>query len=98
MGEEAVVTPVGPLRTNNGDALRPALLAGLGLAVQPEFLVWDDLAAGRLEAAMTGWSMPPIALNLVMPPGGPRPARVAAVEDFLARRLAVAPWATPDDA
>jgi DNA-binding transcriptional LysR family regulator len=97
-GEEATVAPAGPLRANNGDALVPALLAGLGLAVQPEFLVWGDLAAGRLEAAMTDWSMPPIALNIVTPPGGPRPARVAAVIEFLARRLAAAPWATPAEA
>ena len=97
-GEEAAVAPQGPLRANNGDALRPALLAGLGLAVQPEFLVWEDLAAGRLEVAMADWSMPPIALNIVTPPGGHRPARVAAVVEFLAGRLSTAPWATPGDA
>jgi DNA-binding transcriptional LysR family regulator len=92
-GEEAAVAPRGPLRTNNGDAMMPTLLAGLGLAVQPEFLVWEDLAAGRLEVAMADWSMPPIALNIVTPPGGHRPARVAAVLDFLARRLSGATWA-----
>jgi DNA-binding transcriptional LysR family regulator len=94
-GEEAAIAPAGPLRANNGEALRPALLAGLGMAVQPEFLVWDDLVAGRLEAVMTEWSTPPIALNIVTPPGGLRPARVAAVIEFLARNLTAAPWASP---
>jgi len=56
--------------------------------VQPDFLVTDDIAAGRLEAVMTAWSMPPIALNIVTPPGGHRPARVTAVIEFLARGLA----------
>ncbi len=69
-GEEAAVAPHGPLRANNGDAMRPTLRSGLGLAVQPEFLVWEDLAAGRLEVAMADWSMPPIVLNIVTPPGG----------------------------
>jgi DNA-binding transcriptional LysR family regulator len=97
-GEEAAVVPRGPLRANNGDAMMPTLLAGLGLAVQPEFLVWEDLAAGRLESAMAEWSMPPIALNIVTPPGGHRPARVTAVIEFLADRLSAAPWATRVDA
>jgi DNA-binding transcriptional LysR family regulator len=96
-GDEATVAPTGPLRANNADALRPMLLAGLGLAVQPEFLVSDDIAAGRLEAVMTDWSMPPIALNIVTPPGGHRPARVAAVIEFLVRHLCAAAWALADE-
>lgn len=92
-GEVATVMPKGPLRANNADALTPMLLAGQGLAVQPEFMVWQDLAAGRLEPALPGWSMPDLALNIVLPPGGLRPARVTAVVDFLAARLAAAPWA-----
>lgn len=92
-GEEAVVAPAGPLRANNADALGPALLAGLGVAVQPEFAVWQDVAAGRLEAAMPDWSLSPVALHVVTPPGGPRPARVAATVGFLVDRLGAAPWA-----
>jgi DNA-binding transcriptional LysR family regulator len=86
-GDEAAVRPAGPLRANNADALMPALLAGHGLAVQPEFIVRQALAEGRLEAVMSDWRPPAIALHLVMPPGGPRPARVEAIAGFLARRL-----------
>jgi len=92
-GDEAAVTPRGPLRANNADALAPALLAGLGLAIQPEFTVWEDLAAGRLEQVLTEWSLPLIALHMVTPPGGLRPARVGVLIDFLVKRLAAAPWA-----
>ena len=97
-GEEEVVVPSGQLRANNADALGPALLAGLGVAVQPEFTVWEDIAAGRLEAAMPDWSLPSIALHVVTPPGGPRPARVAATIAFLVDRLGAAPWATAAEA
>jgi DNA-binding transcriptional LysR family regulator len=92
-GDEAVVTPCGPLRANNADALTPALLAGLGLAVQPEFTVWKDIAAGRLEQVLPEWSLPAIALHLVTPPGKLRPLRVGVLIDFLVQRLATAPWA-----
>lgn len=92
-GEEASVRPSGPLRANNADALMPALLAGLGLAVQPRFVVDAALAEGRLVAVLPGWNLPPIALHLVTPPGGPRPARVEALAEFLAKRLAKPKWA-----
>ena len=91
-GEEAFVTPAGPMRANNADALGPALRAGLGLALQPDFMIWDELEAGRLERVLPDWSPPPIALHLVMPPGEPRPARVTALIAYLQRALAEAPW------
>ena len=87
-GEEVSVRPSGPLRANNADALMPALLAGYGLAVQPEFLVRDELAAKTLVAVMGDWALPQIALHLVMPPGGPRPARIEALAEFLRQRFA----------
>jgi DNA-binding transcriptional LysR family regulator len=55
--------------------------------------VWEDIAAGRLEQVLAGWSLPPVALHLVTPPGGLRPARVSILVDFLVHRLAAAPWA-----
>ncbi len=94
-GREAVVVPSGPLRANNAEALAPALMAGLGLALQPDFMVHPDLASGRLERVLPDWSPPPIALHLVMPPGEPRPMRVTALIDYLAQALPAAGWARP---
>jgi DNA-binding transcriptional LysR family regulator len=91
-GEYSVVVP-SPLRVNNADALMPALLAGLGLALQPEFLVWRELASGALESVMADWSAPSIALHLMTPPSTIRPARVQVLMDFLSQRFPLAPWA-----
>ncbi len=86
-GEAVSVRPAGPLRANNADALMPALLAGLGIAVQPDFVVAEALADGELEAVMSDWSMADSFLHLLTPPGDPRPARVEVLVEFLARRL-----------
>ncbi|MGB3488308.1 MAG: substrate binding domain-containing protein, partial [Xanthobacteraceae bacterium] len=87
-GEEATVRPSGQLRVNNGEAVLPALIAGLGIADLPDFIVGDAIAAGQVEVILKDWKQTEGAVHLVMPPGGPRPARVEALIEFLADRLA----------
>lgn len=88
-GESVTVRPgPGPVRANNGEAMLASLRAGHGLALLPHFIVRADLDTGRLEQLLPSWSPPPIALHLVTPPGGLRPARVTATIDFLVRRFA----------
>ena len=92
-GEEVAIATEGRLRVNNGEAMMPALEAGLGVSMLPEFLVWDELGRGTLVALLEDWRPMEAGLNVVTPPGDPRPARVALVIDFLVERLARAPWA-----
>jgi DNA-binding transcriptional LysR family regulator len=87
-GEQASVRPAGPLRVNNGEALLPALLAGLGIADLPDFIVGDAIASGEVEVILKGWKLAEGAVHLVTPPGGPRPVRVEVLADFLARHFA----------
>lgn len=86
-GAEAVVVPSGPLSANSGDALVPALLAGLGVARLPDFIVGPHLAGGALEAILPDWTPPPTGLHLLTPPGQLRPARVEALIAWLAKHL-----------
>ena len=86
-GEEAAGRVDGPIRTDSGDAMLPALRAGLGVAVLPGFIVDEDIAAGRLEAVLPEWSAGSAALHLITPPGTLRPARVEALIEFLTDRL-----------
>jgi DNA-binding transcriptional LysR family regulator len=87
-GEQASVRPAGPLRVNNGEALMPTLLAGLGIADLPHFIVGDAIASGEVEVILKGWKQAEGSVHLVTPPGGPRPARVEVLADFLAARFA----------
>lgn len=84
----ASVRPQGPLRVNNGEAMLPSLIAGIGIGVLPEFIVRDALKRHELEIVLPDWSLPASAVHWVMPPGGPRPKRVEALGAFFAKHLA----------
>lgn len=86
-GETAHVSPPAPLRVNNGEAVLPALLAGVGIAELPEFLVRDALAEGTLQPILLGWTLPEAGLYLVTPPNALQPARVRVFVGFLVRKL-----------
>jgi DNA-binding transcriptional LysR family regulator len=87
-GKSATVRPSGPLRVNNGEAMMPALIAGTGLGILPEFILREALAAGRLERLLPDWSLSSGAAYWIAPPGGPRPKRVDVLADFLVEKLA----------
>lgn len=82
----------GPFRSNNGDVMLDALIAGVGICPLPDFLVWQALADGRLEEVLPDWSPQSNALHLVTPPTALRPARVRALIDFLAAAFLKPPW------
>jgi len=92
--DDYAVTVAGQMRVNNAEALGAALRAGLGVALQPEFICWRDISEGRLEAVMCDWRPPLPALHLVSPPGRLRPMRVKVLFDFLLERLSATPWTT----
>ncbi len=75
------------LKINNADALLPALLEGLGLALMPDFLVENFLTDGKLVSCMPDWYLEPVGLYLVTPPSRLRPARVEALIDYLVTNL-----------
>ena len=98
-GSDVSVRAAGPLVANSGDALVPALIAGLGIARLPDFIVAPHLASGELVAILQDWTPPPTGLHLLTPPSALRPARVEALIAFLADRLreAAPPSATSRD-
>jgi len=85
--DEVSFRAAGPLSANSGDALVPALLAGLGIARLPDFIIGPHLASGALVAILPEWTPPATALHLLTPPSPLRPARVEALIAFLADRL-----------
>ena len=83
-GQQNVVIQVrARITVNSGDAMLPALRAGIGIARLPDFIVGDGLASGELEEVLVDWRPPPLGLHLVTPPSRLRPARVEALLDFI---------------
>jgi DNA-binding transcriptional LysR family regulator len=84
----ASVRPAGPLRVNNGDAMMPALIAGAGLGILPEFFLREAPQADQLERLPPDWSIPLGAVYWVTPPQEPLPTRVKVFDDYLIEALA----------
>lgn len=79
------------LRTNNGEMLREAACAGLGLCLLPSFIAAPAIEAGRLEILLPEFPIDEVALHAVMPPGRSTTARVRALVDFLVARFGPEP-------
>jgi DNA-binding transcriptional LysR family regulator len=94
-GEEVSVKVDGPLTVNGGDVEMPALRAGLGIAVLPDFAVCRDVRAGHLQVADMAWQMQDLTLHLLTPPGRSKPKRLEVFTQFLVERFSgkVPPWA-----
>lgn len=92
-GEEVAVTPSGPLRVTNVDALVPTILDGLGIAELPDFIAAEYIAGGRVEAILTDWTLPVGGLYFVTPSARTRPAKCQVLAEFLIARLSKPAWA-----
>lgn len=81
------VTPVtisGLLESNDGQVLRAAALDGLGILIQPTYIIYDDIVAGRLVPVLDDWDLPRLTVNLAYPSRKHLSAKVRTFIDFIA--------------
>ncbi|HZI09549.1 MAG TPA: LysR substrate-binding domain-containing protein [Myxococcus sp.] len=71
---------------NDFDLLQAAALSGAGVAMLSAHTCAEDLAAGRLQRVLPGWSSPGTLLHAVYPGGRNPPLKVSAFVDFLRER------------
>lgn len=89
----ASVMVSGSLRANNGDVLRLAALAGLGLVQLPSFIVGADLARGALETVLVDYEDRSTAIWALYSPTRHLSTKVRAFVDFLSQRFRpTPPW------
>lgn len=75
----------GPLTADNGDILRSAAIADLGIVFIPTFIVADDIRAGRLQQVLADYCPPELAINAVFPSRRYLSAKVRTFIDFAAQ-------------
>ncbi len=77
----------GPLRSNNGEMLRDAAIAGLGLVALPDFIVAAALADGRLVEVLETFRPAGFTVHAVYPQHRQSSLLVRAFSDFLVERF-----------
>ncbi len=91
-GGTVAVRISGSLAANNGDVLRQAAVAGVGVVAMPVFIVCDDLRAGRLEAVLPDYEPPTRGIYAVYPHNRHLSAKVRVFIDHLVGAFDPPPW------
>jgi len=86
-GEPFFVRVEGNLLTNNSEALRSALLAGLGISRVPKWLVNSALDSGTLMRVLGEFQPEPMNIYAVYPPGRHLPSKVRCLIDHFAEEF-----------
>lgn len=81
----------GRFRSNSGNMLHAAMVAGAGIGLAPTFVVGRDLAEGRLVALMPEYPPVESELSAIYPPARHPSAKVRSLIDFLAARFGPEP-------
>jgi DNA-binding transcriptional LysR family regulator len=78
------------LRANNGEGLRQAALAGIGIVLQPDVLLADDVREKRLVRILPTWKVPSRPLHLVYVRDRQMTPKLQGFIDFVAERFKAA--------
>jgi DNA-binding transcriptional LysR family regulator len=81
-GEPFFVRADGNFKTNNSEAMRTALLSGLGISRVSQWLVGDAIASGELVPVLSNFQPQPIDIHAVYPPGRHLPSKVRILIDY----------------
>jgi DNA-binding transcriptional LysR family regulator len=86
-GEALVAQVSGRVQANNSDALRTLALDGQGILLQANFLVSEDIQAGRLVPLLSAYRPADAPIQAVYPQSRYVPPKARTFLDFLASRF-----------
>ncbi len=80
----AISVPIsGRFRTDSSEAMREAVMSGIGLALAPAWIFGSDLSAGRVRTVLDGFHLERLPIHAVYPSRRNLAPRTRAVIDFL---------------
>lgn len=88
VGTVTTVRAEGNLQTNSSEAVRAAVLAGMGIGFSPTWLFDDEMARGDLQLLLPDWPAPSLPVHLVIPSQRRQSAKVRAFADHLVAAVA----------
>lgn len=80
------------ITANNGEFMRDAAIAGLGILRQPTFIAYEDINAGKLVPILQDYTSTLINAYAIYPPTRHLSQRVRQFIDFLVERYAGQPY------
>jgi DNA-binding transcriptional LysR family regulator len=75
------------MQSNDGQIIRAAALKGLGILIQPNYIVYDDVVAGRLIPVLNEWDLPRLTINIAYPGRKHLPAKARVFIEFLTQHF-----------
>jgi DNA-binding transcriptional LysR family regulator len=74
---------IAPVLTSEGvTSIREAVLAGLGIALLPDWLIRDDILSGQLLRVLPNWRAKDLPIHVVYAAHRALPVRVRSFVDF----------------
>jgi DNA-binding transcriptional LysR family regulator len=87
-GNAAQTIRIAPtLDSNDGQVIRGAALAGLGILIQPLYIVQGDILAGKLVPVLMDWELPLLTMNIAYQNRVRLPAKIRVFSDFLVNHI-----------
>jgi DNA-binding transcriptional LysR family regulator len=92
-GGEQTVTVKGTLCSNNGEVLRDAAIAGLGITLLPQFIVSGALKKGELAIVLPDYVPSELSIDVLYPVNRHLSSKIRLMVDFLRKRFKDMPTA-----
>jgi len=94
-GDQHTVRVKGNLQSNSSEAIRQAIIEGMGICYTPLWVYGDDIRAGRVKPILTRYRATPLPLNVVFQPARRPSIKISHFVSFFAEEFARDPDISP---